>query len=171
MYAADLLRVIRALKKMPIDLKYVCGDLYVDGAPVPISPRSSHVIVHLRDQGAHERTDALQKAMHDGGFTLRLSPMGFEISLSWKVGDKDAGFEIEEISAQGLEAVEAHYEDRLLVEQAAAAVARTKDDAFLQELKDVLLRHGASLSGDSGCCGDASINLPSGKSIDTDDLY
>lgn len=171
MYAADLLRVIRALKKMPIDLKYVCGDLYVDGAPVPISPRSSHVIVHLRDQGLRAWADALQKGMRDGGFTLRLCPMGFAVSLSWKMGDKDAGFEVEEISNQGLLDLEAYYEGRLLEEQAAAAEAKVKDEAFLQDLRDLLDRHGASLSGDSGCCGDASISLPSGDSIGIGDLY
>ena len=171
MYAENLLRAIRTLKQMPIDLKYTGGRLYVDGAPVPISPRSSHVIVHLREVGAHLDAGILQKAMHDGGFTLRLCPMGFEVSLSWKTGDKDAGFEIEEISSQGLEAVEAYYEDQLLVEHAAAAEARAKDEAFLYDLRDVLRRHGASLNGDSGCCGDASINLPSGDSININNLY
>lgn len=73
MFAADLLH---ALKELPLNIKHVCGDLYVDGALVPISPKSSHAIVHLREAGACGRAAALRAASDTHTSTHAMSTKG-----------------------------------------------------------------------------------------------
>jgi len=166
-YAAELIRAIDALEKMPPKIELEDGRLFVNNLEVPLSPKSAHLMVHLREAGMHAEASILQRALRVGGVTLRTTPFGFAVSLAWS-DHVDHGFQARSLAH--LDGVRAHYEGLLKTHEEQVAANKALDDAFLATLRQLLAEHGAGLEGDSGCCGDFWISLPSGGCLRIQDF-
>lgn len=168
LYADQMLALVQSLKTCP-HLRVEDGALVLENGKIPLPKRARPLVPLVREAGrtglAATLYEALEKPAHPG--TIRADSTGLYIGLR---GVQSNGAACKVTSREDLVDAESHYRKEAEEYAQFERSEKERDDLFLAELRALLSKHGARLISDSGCCGDASVKMPSGKEIDLYDV-